>query len=99
MADFNTPLVVAAKERIALVIQVLRANNSGWTDTLQFLLDGMEDRYSTRENLFKIGELCHPKALGDDVIDGYSAFEWIDVVSCLHDDCARAFNELERMAP
>ena len=96
MAYVDSPNVAKAKQHISSVIDILRANDAGYADMLQELLDGMEGWYSTKENLYKVGQVCHPKALGDGFMNGYSAFEWLDEVISLRDDCARAFNELEQ---
>ena len=48
--------------------------------------------FAQRQALFKIGELCHPKALGDANISDYG---WQTQLQTLHDVCARAFNKLE----
>ena len=99
MSDIESQAISAAKYHIESVIRVLRTNDVAYAGVLQDLLDGMVDWYSTKENLFKIGELCHAKALGDACIKSHTYREWSDEIASLRDDCARAFDELEQTAP
>lgn len=49
--------------------------------------------FGKREALFKIGEVCHPKALGDVAVSDPA---WHAQLDKLYDTCARAFNRLEK---
>jgi len=56
------------------------------------------DRYTQKEALFRIGQLCHPKALGDVFVLEVDSSDWPTQIETLHDSCAQAFNTLERDA-
>jgi hypothetical protein len=78
-------------------IDVLRASGcKGWVSELQRLLVSLReaDRYPQKEALFRIGELCHPRVLGD-VYVSLGGQEWSAQLERLHAACAKAFNRLE----
>jgi hypothetical protein len=93
--------VQEAKSHIQRVIDLLRkrAADDPNAEMLEDRLALMDGWFATKEQLFQIGELCHPKGLGDRFIPGMTAYEWVAEIDSLKQDCARAFNELERDGP
>lgn len=87
-----------ATQTLREVILVLRQNGAdGWATDLEKRLQAMSGWYATKEHLYAIGGLCHPKALGDVYIASMSSEQWSHLVRQLHDRAARAFNILERL--
>jgi hypothetical protein len=87
---------IAATER---TITALRDNScERWATQLQQLLESVRgsNPFGRKEALFKIGEVCHPKALGDAHITTMDWQVWLAQLETLHEVCARAFNQLER---
>ena len=70
----------AAKEQVRRVISIMRASKDpadiSCADMLESKMRSMEGWYATKEALFQIGKMCHPKALGDRFIPGMTVFEW-----------------------
>ena len=99
----TTARLEAAKAQIRRMIELLRrsgdAADAACAAMLEQGLASMVGRFETKETLFKIGELCHPKALGDRFIPGLTYLEWAHELELLEGRCAEAFNELERSAP
>ena len=92
--------LLAARLHIRRIIDLLRTSaNEEWAKNLEDRLASMDGWFATKEQLFQIGQLCNPKALGDCFIPGMTAFEWIDEVGRLNNCCARSFNELECAGP
>ena len=91
------PELEKAIKEIERTIDALRLKSSdGWSEKLEGLLAKVrgQDRYTAKEALFEIGELCHPKALGDARAMDHDA-SWEIQLEALHDSCASAFNKLE----
>jgi hypothetical protein len=93
----------AAKEQIRRVAALLRGSGHPADEASAVMLEeglsSMNGRFETKEALFKIGEHCHPKALGDRFMPGLTLFEWQKELEVLEGRCAEAFNELERSGP
>jgi hypothetical protein len=98
-----TASLEAAKAQIRRMIEILRRSgdpaDAACAEGFEQCLSSMVGRFETKETLFKIGELCHPKALGDRFIPGLTYLEWAHELELLEDRCATAFNELERSSP
>ena len=78
-------------------IQMLRKSScDGWVAELELLLALVRgtDHYAQKEALYRVGVICHPKALGDNQITGTDFYGWQAQVERLHDACAKAFNVL-----
>lgn len=90
--------VQAAQARTKRVIELLRQSDEEAdrlsADNLESLLESMEGRLATMEALFSISNLCRP--LGDRELPGLTRAEWSRELDDLKDQCADAFNELER---
>jgi hypothetical protein len=96
----STPTVISELEdaiiEIERTVSTLRRGSCGrWAEIVsQHLADVRGTAaFTQKQALFKIGELCHPKALGD---AGVSDSGWQAQLERLHDTCARAFNRLEK---
>ncbi|MBI2387003.1 MAG: hypothetical protein HYV14_13505 [Elusimicrobia bacterium] len=93
----------AAKEQVRRIIGLLgrsgEAADGACAARLEDELSSMDGRFGTKEALFRIGESCHPKALGDRFIPGLSDGEWRRELEVLEGRCAAAFDELERARP
>lgn len=72
--------------------------DTGWAGVLEKAATQMTDRYTAKETLFEVGGWCHSRALGDTVA-AMTFADWTAELEELHDRCAAAFNELERMPP
>jgi hypothetical protein len=84
-----------AIRQIERTVGMLRQSScERWATELERHLDDVRGTagFAQRQALFKIGELCHPKALGDANV---SDAGWQAQLQTLHDVCARAFNKLE----
>ncbi|MBI4527396.1 MAG: type I-E CRISPR-associated protein Cse2/CasB [Deltaproteobacteria bacterium] len=77
MTSLDSPTIVAAKQHIRATIALLREHDLGYADLLQDLLDGMKGWFVTKENMFKVGEICHARALGDMFVPGFTSEEWL----------------------
>jgi hypothetical protein len=79
-------------ERTAGILR--RSSCACWAEELERYLVDVRDTtgFTQRQALFKIGEVCHPKALGDAYVTDPG---WQAQLERLHDSCARAFNRLE----
>jgi hypothetical protein len=92
--------VVTAKHEIQSAEARLHANKfDGWAIFLQQKLAEMDGWFATKEALFQVGEVCHPKAIGDVCFQDLGWNDWLAEVDELKSACARAFNELESMPP
>jgi len=91
--------VESAKTQIRRVISLLRSGDSAWAGALEGHLAVMDGRFATKEAFFKIGEACHPKALGDVFLPGIPREDWSREIELLEILCAEAFSELERSGP
>lgn len=93
----------AAKAQIRRMISLLLLSgdpaDAACAAMLEQALASMVGRFETKETLFKIGEFCHPKALGDRFIPGLTHLEWAHELELLEGRCAEAFNELEKSGP
>ena len=87
----------AVREIERAVDTLRRSSCDRWAETLSRHLADVRGTaaFTQKQALFKIGELCHPKALGD---AGVSDSGWQAQLERLHDACARAFNTLEKSA-
>lgn len=66
---------------------------------LKAQLDSMKGWFATKESLFTLGSLCHPKAtLGERRPRMMTWKEWDSHLALLQASCARAFNVLERLS-
>jgi hypothetical protein len=85
----------AIKEMERAVGILRRSSCDRWADEVAALLDDVrsESGFAQRQALFRIGELCHPKALGDVFV---TVTDWPLQLERLHDSCARAFNRLQK---
>jgi hypothetical protein len=84
-----------AIRQIERTVGMLRQSScERWATELERYLDDVRNAasFSQRQALFKIGELCHPKALGEAIVSDPG---WQGQLQTLHDVCARAFNRLE----
>jgi pyridoxine/pyridoxamine 5'-phosphate oxidase len=54
------------------------------------------DHYAQKEALFSVGQVCHPKALGEANVTAVDWEAWQGQIEKLHDACALAFNALEK---
>lgn len=93
-----SPELENAIAEIERTIETLRRSScERWADRLAELLAEVrsDDHYTRKESLFRLGQFCHPKALGDAYV---RAPGWQEQVERLHDACVRAFNRLERGA-
>ncbi len=93
------PELENAVTEIERAIEMLRRSSCDrWVAQLEQLLTEVRgpDRYAQKEALFRVGEFCHPKALGDAYITATDSHAWQTQLERLHDTCARAFNTLER---
>lgn len=80
-------------------IEILRQSSCDrWAVRLEQLLVEVRipDRFTQKEALFHVGDLCNPKALGDVDVSATSLHAWQTQLERLHDSCARAFNSLEK---
>lgn len=93
--------VESAKGQIRRLIAMLRrsSNGSPIAQDLERRLELMDGWYATKEQLFQIGTLCHPKGLGDNLVDRLQQNSWIAEVESCRKICAVAFNELESNGP
>ena len=48
-----------------------------------------------KEGFYKIGQMCHPKCLGDMFLKSITHEEWSRELDKLEDACAKAFNRIE----
>lgn len=87
-----------AISKITELSDMLNPINPEMSKHMDQLVKTMTNWYSTKENLFKFNSLCHPKALGDNLVQGCDFNEWNDLVSDLHSKCAVAFNLLDRLS-
>ena len=62
---------------------------------LEEVISGAHDRFATKEKLYRIGELCHPRAGLGDRCPLADSGEWSTEMDLLHDTCAKAFSEIE----
>jgi hypothetical protein len=84
-----------AIRQIERTVSMLRQNScEQWAAKLERHLDDVRSAtgFNQRQALFKIGELCHPRALGEASIADAG---WPAQLETMHDVCARAFNRLE----
>jgi hypothetical protein len=99
----TTASLEAAKAQIRHMAALLRRSgdpaDAACAGMLEEGLASMVGRFETKETLFKIGEFCHPKALGDRFIPGLTHIEWAHELELLEGRCAEAFNELEKSGP
>jgi len=87
-----------AIKEIGSTIGILRrSSNERWAVPLDQLLAAVRSGtvFEQKQALFKIGEFCHPKALGDARVTAVDFQGWGTQLDTLHDTCARAFNVLE----
>jgi hypothetical protein len=94
-----TPELENAVTETERTVDILRRSSCDrWAAELEQHLAGVlsADRYTQKEELFHIGEFCHPKALGDANVTAIDSQAWQAQLERLHDICARAFNTLER---
>lgn len=87
-----------AISKITELSDMLNPINPEMSKHMDQLVKTMTNWYSTKENLFKFNSLCHPKALGDNLVQGCDFNEWNDLVSDLHSKCVVAFNLLDRLS-
>ena len=85
----------AIREIERTISTLRRSSCDRWAETLsQHLADVRGTAaFAQKQALFKIGELCHPRGLGD---AGVNDSGWQAQLERLHDTCARAFNRLEK---
>jgi hypothetical protein len=95
---FMPELEAAIKEIESTVAILRRSSCERWVARLEQLLADLRvgNDFTQKQALFQIGELCHPKALGDVRITAVDFQTWDAQLEALHDICARAFNILER---
>lgn len=93
--------IEATEDAISKIIELselLAPSNPEMSQHMVQLVETMTNWYATKENLFKFNSLCHPKALGDNIVQSCDFNEWNEMVSELHSKCATAFNKLERLS-
>lgn len=90
--------IATAKNEILKTADLLDQDNKNMADRLRAIVGSMDTWYNTKEALFRIGGLCHPKALGDNFVTGFDIWTWYDHVANLKNVCARAFNRMERFS-
>jgi hypothetical protein len=93
------PELENAVTEIEHTVEILRRSSCDrWVVQLEQLLAEVRssDRFTQKEALFRVGEFCHPKALGDAYVTATDSHAWQTQLERLHDTCARAFNTLER---
>ena len=95
---FMPELETAIKDIESAVVVLRRSSCERWVVRLEQLLADVRagNDFTRKQALFQIGELCHPKALGDVRITAVDFQTWDAQLEALHDICARAFNILER---
>lgn len=94
-----TDLLPAAVAAIEDTVALLRDSScDAWADELACLAADIRssDRFAQKEALFRVGQICQPKALGDVAITGMTWRAWSSHLEHVHDACARALNVLER---
>jgi hypothetical protein len=93
------PELEAAIKEIESTVGILRRNScERWVVLLEQLLVDVRagSDFTKKQALFRIGEICHPKALGNVFITAVDFRTWGAQLEALHDSCARAFDVLER---
>jgi hypothetical protein len=92
------PELENAIAEIERTIGMLRRDSADrWADDLERWLADVRSTssFGQRQALLRIGECCHPKALGDVAVSDPA---WHSQLDRLHDTCAKAFNRLEKDA-
>ena len=93
------PELETAIQEIESAVGILRRSScERWVVRLEQLLADVRagNDFTRKQALFQIGELCHPKALGDARVTGIDFQAWGAQLDSLHDTCARAFNILDK---
>lgn len=95
---FNYPELRLAEDELRSVLEVLERNGSGYTEILRSLHSdmGSGNRFAAKEAFFKVGELCHPRCLGDQYLRDIKSEDWGARLSRLENACAAAFKSLEK---
>ena len=73
------PELENAVAEIERTVEVLRRSSCDrWVVQLEQLLAEVRspDRFTQKEALFRVGEFCHPKALGDAYVTATDAHAW-----------------------
>jgi hypothetical protein len=94
----ETPALNAAITEIEKVTETLRRNNQvRWVTDLEHHLANIRcgNRFACQQSLLALGDICHPKALGDASVTDLSHEDWSVCLDRMHDACARAFNAFE----
>jgi hypothetical protein len=92
------PELENAVVEIERTIAILRRDSiDRWAGDLERWLADVRgtSSFGQRQALFRIGEVCHPKALGDVAVSDPA---WNSQLDRLYDTCAKAFNRLEKNA-
>ncbi len=97
--DADYPEVTRAVEEIRTVIAALEKNGGDYTALLRAALSDIEtgNRFAAKEAVLKVGEMCHPKCLGDIYLKDVSSAEWFSRLERLEAACASAFERLENL--
>jgi len=92
--------VIEARKRIQSIVSRLQVNGcDGWVEFLSQRTSDMDSWFATKEAFFQIGEVCHPKALGDIQFEDLDWKDWLTEIDELKSACARAFHDLETLGP
>lgn len=101
LAKVDSPELIAAIAEIEIVAETLRRNEQErWSMILDVHLSNIRNgnRFACQQALLAIGDICHPKALGDVSISDIPHEAWNSSLDRMHEVCARAFNTLEGTA-
>lgn len=96
----NYPEVQAAIATINRVIAILERNGNGFSKSIRRELTTINTApvVIAKEGFYSIGQMCHPKCLGDVCPRDLDSEQWFRELDELEDACARAFNRIDAEA-
>jgi hypothetical protein len=91
------PEVKEAISTINRVVGILERNENRSSETMKRHLASIntDPVAVAKEGFYKIGQMCHPKYLGDIFLKDIPQEAWSREIERLEDACARAFNRIE----